>query len=590
MILKKLSLTPERLFEPVEFVKGINYIFGKKAKSTDTKNSLNGIGKSAFLDLLDFCLLANFNPRDSKRLHAAYQKGILKGISAELIFEVDGVEYILSRSFDNPGPVLFSKNGGSAAEYSVNDLKMDLCDLIFFKRSYPGHYSANWFRKLLRFYLKIQKPKKERFTDPIVYIKELDPTELNQYHLFLMDIDNSPAYENHRAQLKLKAIEPAIKGIKRFIAENYRLHDIPEAGSKARKLRIEIEELEKAVEAFKLSKLYTVDEERANKLTVEIKQLWFQNHVDRKKIDSYLESLKYDIDFSTRKIKNLYDQLNSLLAQQVKKTLDEAIRFKKQLIESRQEFLKEELEELKTRITAREKEIEKKEEERKTIFEFLNAKEAIKDLTGAFKALSDKKNQQLNIESQIKLFQDLNKQQNQVEQEIKKIEGAILEFKDAVANQELEIARLFSAVHDAIYPELKDTSIFDITPNPKSRSKIEINVLPNTRMFSKGRNQGRTLVYDLTILFNSINKNLNGPRFLVHDGIFDRMDKAHFIALYQFLEEQKMQGKDFQYIMTYNEEGTLTDNFGKADLVTTEKIETEAILVLTPGKKLLGDF
>ncbi|HLP61147.1 MAG TPA: hypothetical protein VK186_20060 [Candidatus Deferrimicrobium sp.] len=58
----------------------------------------------------------------------------------------------------------------------------------------------------------------------------------------------------------------------------------------------------------------------------------------------------------------------------------------------------------------------------------------------------------------------------------------------------------------------------------------------------------------------------------------------------QFLEEQKLQGKEFQYIMTYNEEGTLTDNFGKADLVTTKKIEAEAILVLTPERKLLGEF
>lgn len=552
---------------------------------------MNGIGKSTFLDILDFCLLANFNQRDSKRLYAAHQSGILKDISAELVFEVDHVEYVLRRSFDNPGTAFYSKNGESVTEYSVIDLKKELCDLVFFKRGYPGHYSPDWFRKLMPFYLKIQKPKKEKFGDPIVYLKELNPSELNQYHLFLMDIDNTTAHENYLAQAKLKGIKPAIEGIKRFINENYQLKDIPEAWNKAGQLRIDIEELEKSIETFKLSRFYQVDEEKANKLTAEIKQLWFQNHLDRKKIDSYIESLKDDIEFSTRKIKNLYDQFNSLLAQQVKKTLDEAIQFKKQLIESRQEFLKEEMEGLEAGIKYREKEIEEKEEERKAIFEFLSAKEAIKDLTEAFKTLSEKKNELLSIESQIKLYHDLNKQQNQVEQEIKKIEGAILEFKDAIASQEQEITRLFSSVHNALYPELKDTSMFFyIHPNPKLNQKIEIIILPDTKMFSKGRNQGRTLIYDLTILFNSINKNLNGPRFLVHDGIFDGMDKAHFIALYQFLDEQKLQGKEFQYIMTCNEEGTLTDNFGKAGLVTTEKIEAEAVLILTPERKLLGEF
>ena len=39
MILKKIYTEPRQLFKPVEFVTGINFIFGKKAESRDTKNS-----------------------------------------------------------------------------------------------------------------------------------------------------------------------------------------------------------------------------------------------------------------------------------------------------------------------------------------------------------------------------------------------------------------------------------------------------------------------------------------------------------------------------------------------------------------------
>ncbi|MCK4762445.1 MAG: DUF2326 domain-containing protein [Candidatus Aminicenantes bacterium] len=590
MILKRLYTTPEQLFEPVEFVPGINYIFGKKAKSTDTKKSLNGIGKSTFLDLVDFCLLANFNRRDNKRLFAAYQKGILKGISVVLEFEIGSRNYILRRSFDKPAVARLAFDGNNFRDYKTNDLRAELCDLIFYRDEYPGVYNTGWYWRLLRFYLKIQKPKKERFTDPISYIKELTQTELNRYHLFLMNIDNTPAHDNYMIRAALKRVEPTIREIKKFIDHNYGLKDIPEAGSKARKLKIEIEALEEAIQKFKLGKQYRVDEDKADLLTAGIKELRFQNHLDRKKITVYLESLKDDVTISSRKIKNLYNELNELLAQNIKKALDEAIQFKKNLVDSRREFLNDEVEALKAEIAEREKKIAGKEDELTIIFDFLDSKEAIKDLTKAFNSLSERKNELGNIESQIKLYNDLSKEKNKIEQEEKKLEGVILEFKDAIEKQELELERMLTAIYHALYPELKDTSIFDISPRPSNSQKIEINILPNTQMFSKGKNQGRTLVYDLTILFHSIENNLHAPRFLVHDGIFDGVDKAHFIALYEYLEEQKMRGKKFQYILTYNEEGTLKENFGRADLVTTEKIESEAILILTPGKKLLGDF
>ena len=82
-------------------------------------------------------------------------------------------------------------------------------------------------------------------------------------------------------------------------------------------------------------------------------------------------------------------------------------------------------------------------------------------------------------------------------------------------------------------------------------------------------------------IYPRINTNLTNlmkkPRFLVQYLIFKGMDNGHFITLYQFLEKQKQQN-------------TFTDNFSEADLVTMEKIESEAILVLLPERKLLGDF
>ncbi|GGD42600.1 hypothetical protein GCM10011514_03210 [Emticicia aquatilis] len=590
MILKKIYTEPKQLFEPVKFIDGINFIFGKKEQSTDTKKSLNGIGKSTFLDLLDFALLSSYRSDTSPRLMAAQQKGILKGLSVVLEFEVNQIEYAISRSFEEPNSVKFSINDSSFEDYSVDDLKRKLCKIIFLKKDYEGYFDEKWLRYLLLFFLKIQKPKKEKFTDPVKYIKELTAAELNQYLLFLMDIDNKLAHQNFKLQTDLKNIEPTIKGIKKFILESYGIQDIGEASSRVKTLIIEIEEIEKAIKSFNLSKQYQIDESRANKLTAEIKELWFLNHQDRKKIDAYRDSVHEEINVNPLKIKRMYEELNSLLANNIKKSLDEAIKFKKKLISSRQEFIEEEINQLVESIRERELEIEKKGIERRSFFAMLESEKAITDLTEAFKSLSNKQNEKASLESQTKIYQDLIREKNQIEQEEKKLEGKILDYSLKNEKEELAFSRLFRSIYNYLYPDLNDPSIFSISPNLDADSKLQINILPNNEMLSKGRNQGRTLIYDLAVLLNSIDKKINAPRFLVHDGIFDGMDKAHFIKLYEFLEEQKLQGKRFQYILTYNEEGTLTDNFGNADKVTTEKIEAEAILVLSPKKKLLGDF
>jgi len=60
MYLRKLTSEPRGLLhlyngqDEVNFVEGINFIFGKK---TLPDASLNSIGKSCLLDLIDFCLL-----------------------------------------------------------------------------------------------------------------------------------------------------------------------------------------------------------------------------------------------------------------------------------------------------------------------------------------------------------------------------------------------------------------------------------------------------------------------------------------------------------------------------------------------------
>lgn len=586
MILKRLYSEPA-VFEEVKFVIGINYIFGAKTVGPDVaiKNSLNGIGKSTFLDLIDFALLSSFSKQSSKRLFAAYKEKILSDVSIILDFEVEDVQYVIKRSFDNPSMVNFSISGSAFEEYQVNNFKPRLCDIIF-RRNYEGHYSDKWLRKLLPFFIKIQDPAKEPFINPIKYTQEAKEVELNNYHFFLLGINNKYSYQNLQVQTDFNKIDKTLKEANQLISETYGSKALSEIDSKLRSLTLETEKLDNSIKLFKLSEKYRIDEQQANYLTEKIKNLWLDNSYDEQKLKNYENSLNLDIKITSNKIARIYSELNDLLGKQIQKTLSDAIEFRKNLVESRREFIIDEIERIKSVISSRSIEIDKLEDKRAEIFKFLKAKKAIKDLSEAHYTLSKKKEEISTLESRVRLVKDLQKEKLQINQRVNELEQKILEFKDSIQQQELDFVRIFTSVYNSLYPELDKDTIFDITPNLKSDAKIQFTILPNNEMLSKGRNQGRTLIYDLSVLFHSIDKNIKSPRFLIHDGIFDGVDKTHFIELVKFLGNKKLSGYKFQYFITLNEEGTLSDKFADADIVNPDNIKNEAVLVLSSISKL----
>ncbi len=585
MFLKKLYSEPSRLFQPVEFKNGINFIFGKKHTAKDTKESLNGIGKSTLLDLIDFCLLSGFSKQNT-RLYK--EKKRLTNHKIVLEFEIKDIHYIIKRSVDKPRDIEFGLFSETPKVIKIEDLKEKLFGLIFDNPNYKGKLDSSWYRKLMLFFLKIHKRQKGQFLDPIKYLsseagKEI---ELNQYHFLLLGIDNSLLCRNHQAQQGVNERNTAIREVKRLVENNYQI-DIKNVDSEIHKLERRINKIEKIIESFQLADQYDDVEAQANLLTRQIKELSAQNFWDNKKIEAYQESFELKDILDTRKINQitkLYSETNSLLGEKIGKSLAEAVQFRKQLASSREEFLSDEINTLQTEIKNKRNKIKKLDEERAKLFLFLDSKEALKDLTGAFYNLAETKTKLSELESKVKTYHDLEKEKADWELKDKKIKLEILEYLDTIKAQISSFDDIISSVYNDIYPKNQDKLSFSISSKPRSNAKLSINVNFDDGE-SKGQNRGRTLVYDIAILLHTIKNQINCPRFLIHDGLFDSMDKAHFIELYNLIENTLSQGIKFQYIITLNEEGTLNENFGEFEKINTDKIEAEAIAVLTPVNK-----
>lgn len=581
MFLRKLYTEPISTFGVIEFTDGVNFIFGKKDKEGDTRDSLNGIGKSLLLDLIDFCLIS----RPSERLKFAQENEFLIDTTVVLEFEVGSEAYKIKRNTGKPNTEIEFISGDKTQSYTEKEIKPVLCNLIFRNESYSGVFHDTWLRKLLPFFIKIQNTKKDRFLDPIKYSED-KKMELIQYHFFFLGIDNAVFEKNFKLQSELKKKAPALKEIRSIIEETYGLKKVDDANNEIDILNEEIAVLEKAIATFKLASQYEDVEAECNKLTVLIKDLWYQNFVARKKIESFRESYRLDVNISPSQVSEIYNELSNTFSVEVKKTLQEAIDFRKKLSLSRKEFLSKEIETLEKSISSRDLEIADLEDKRSKLFVFLATKEAIKDLSDAYLQISKKREKLNQLEGKVDMYNTFVSEKADLQTEETVIYKEIIDFlkesKDALSSFRKNIMD----VYNAIYPESKRGSVFSVSPNDRLDAKVEIDVTFPADL-SKGKNQGRTLVYDLAILFHGIQNDLKGPRFLIHDGIFDGMDKGHFVHLYEYLEEKLLKTR-FQYIVTLNEEGTLGDNFGHAEKVSPGKISDMAVKVLTPTKTLLG--
>jgi len=581
MILKKLYSQPEGLFDEVKFHNGVNFIFSEK---TDPNDEQNGVGKSLLLDLIDFSLCAN--PSDRIKKAKESKEIVLEKYFIVLEFEINNQPFTIKRSFKNQKDIIFTVNGIEKT-YEFDVIKEILCDLIFKNKDYEGVYKSSWLRQLIPFFIKINNRDKDNFKDPLLYLhRNITAKELIYYHLYLLGINNKILYENSNIVSEINKTDNIRDTIKKIISDNYQLN-IKEVENEVSITKNEIKKLEEQIADFKLAEQYKDSEEEANDITIKIKRLVFENYKDISKLKSYNESLNLNNEVNIKEVYNLYSNINSSLGDIIKKSLEEAVEFRKLLVTSRKSFLEEEITSLKNNIKSRELEVAELEINRTKIYKFLEAKNAIEDLSNGYLMLSQRKDKMAELSNKISLYRDLEINIADLKAKQASLTSNLTKFLSDIREKEDNIREIFIDIFNSLYKKGNDAkAVFALVINKKKDQKLEI-IIKFQDDLSEGKNHVRTLVYDLSVLFYSIKQNWNGPKFIIHDGIFNGVDKANLVSMYDFLTK-KADNYTFQYILTYNDEGNLDDDkFGKgAAELTTEGIKAKSVIILSSKNKL----
>ncbi len=431
-----------------------------------------------------------------------------------LEFEDDGITYLVKREFAEPGKVRFGKSMDSMDEYSVVDLRVIFGNIFFGKDDYKGVFENNWFRSLIKFFIKDDINHYER-KDPLKFISTHKSNfETYVYNLFLLGLPNKSVYDYSVIKEEIDALT------KMRTRANKRIKE--ETGKKIGELSSEINLLDKKIGSFQesldkfefLSSYEDVEKELIN-ISSQISLLLNQLTPIEKRLNVYRKSYEYEIEIDTKKIANIYSEVKVIFGDAVKKQLDDVVSFRKKLAENRKKFLANKEIELSAKIEDLKKRISAFEKKRSALYKILDEKKALDSIKNTYQLMIEEKAKREKIVSSIesvrKIEEDLfiqNKLRGDAVSDIASELNAVQKQIESIRSIFLDI------VSESIHIGSAEDAVFDIRPAPDMKSPVMIDIeIPKSEALGKQRL--KVLTYDLTVFFNLIEQQRALPNFLV---------------------------------------------------------------------------
>ena len=551
MILLKRLYSETDLFDEVTFKPGINIILGKYSENRKGEG-VNGIGKSTLIRLIDFALLSDSTQKSGFFSPKNYP--FLENHDFTLEFSMDNDVYRIKRYLNDPSIVHFGEVDGELIEYSEKERRAILGNRFFCSHDYQGHIDNKWFRKLMRFFVKDDVNHHER-NDPLNFLyPRARKSTLLVYNLYLLGLPNTNAHIFDDLQQKMSKLRGAAKELEKKMEED--------TGKKVEEFKLDlthiearIRSLQTALADYKFLETYKDVEDRLIKLATLISQKLGVYNTLRKRLESYQESYRLRLEVNVEKVKSLYSEVNAELAQFVDRTLDEVIQFRKSIAESRKKFLVERERLLQAEIGQTLKDISEMEQERSSLYTFLEEREALDSIKHTYEQLIDEKARMERTMATIDNLQSIEKSiadiQMEISSAIRKIIADVEQGKDKIA----ELHSLFSEILESavLVDESIEGSYFDVSATADRRSPLNISIgVPKSQ--SLGKSRFRILMYDLTVFLNIVQSQRRLPHFLVHDGVFHGVGRKTVVNTLNYIYSQHLRQHNFQYIITANEE------------------------------------
>ena len=555
-------------FKPIEFKQGLNLIVAERTAGSDSKNSCNAVGKTTLIEIIDFCLGAQFGKKS--KLNAPE----LEDWSFTLEFEVSAFRCEATRFISDPNKIyIHTKNRDIPFEVKEDKEKSLYVDVEKWK-NYLGKACFNldeskkiYFRSIINFFIR----KKDAYQSPFKAILNENAVRTKMRNAFVLNLLWEDSFELSNIENEITQKNKIFSYLKEKVGTSGKIV------SKQASLSAIIEKLSKDIDNFNVLPEYENVQKIADTLTEEIQNLVNRNILLKKKLIEYLKSTENEsVDENIDLLKSVYAEAEVVFSDNIVQTLTSAIEFHREIIENRKNFLGSEILKIKNEIENNGQLIKEKSDERADKMKILKSHGALSE----YSKLQDTKTKYVTE------FESLNKELNDWKEagnilsNLKRSKD-VLSSKienDIISNENLrrEIV-IFKENSMELYNNIGDTDkvgTLVVEQNGKKNYDFKI----DRGSSSDGLTRMDVFCYDLMLL-EMFRKNVpNGIDFLIHDStLYDPVDSRQRAKAIE-LAKRKTEELNAQYIFALN-----SDQLPNRDLPKDIDLTMDTIRTLQDG-------
>lgn len=571
----------QQSFHAVTFTAGLNVILAERSTSSTEKDTRNGIGKSTLIEIIDFCL-GN---------RATKGKGLLIEPLEQWAFTLDitlgGNRVKVTRAVAEQnmiivdGPTIgWPEQPDTDEESGKRIFKADRWRILLgwalfdLPRSVDQLPYKPSYRSLVS-YLVRRGP--DAYTSPFRHFRQQNPWDIQLHTAYLLGMN----WEYAARWQGLKDKEERIKAFEKAIktgAMDGAIGTVGELETQRIQLEQQVAAAVQALTTFKVHPQYESIQESANRLTTEIHDLTNQNVIGRRRLTRYKESIQEENPPATTSLERLYEESGLIFPDAVRRTLDEARDFHRQIVSNRSDFLETEIKRIRKVINERETKIKNLIEQRAEVLQVLQTHGALQEMTKLQERNVELRGSLDRIQSRLQEMKNL----KTTKREVKAAKVDLVQTAERDHEQRRDVwataVRLFNENSQALY-KTPGKLIIDVGD---TGYKYHVDI---ERSGSEGIEKMKIFCFDLAVLQLQM-QTRQGIDFLIHDTLmYDSVDaRQRALAFERADEVTKTLGG--QYICTINSDMVPTDDF--TDGFDFEQHVRLTLSDATPSESLLG--
>jgi len=533
MKLSRLYTNKPLVFDPVDFVSGLNVVLAEIRLPENKKKDTHNLGKTTLGRLIDFCLLSSRNKHFFLFKHIDRFREFTFFIELELL---DGSFVTIRRGVEETTKISFKKHETRGQDLAdLPDAKWDHLDLPFERAKMlldglldlqavkPWHYRSG-----LGYLLRSQ----DDFGD-VFHLKKFsgNHSEWKPYLAHLLGFDAQLVAEHYRKEHELEVKENEALIIKNELAGA--LQDISKVEGMLLLKQTDAEKKQRLLDSFDFR---TQDKDKTRQLVDEIDERIGRLNTERYSLTQnrkkILASLEEDqIMFDPDEAERLFREAGVFFQGQIKRDFQQLIAFNRAITDERRTYLVEERAEIETELKRINNELNEMGKRRSAALSFLSGT----DVFTKYKQVSD---EMVTLKAEIKSLerqrefllrlQELKKQVRILADERDQLQTRIeqdVEQKNSDAKSLFSTIRLYFS--EIIEEVIDRKALLSVAPNKDGHLVFEADILDesgNATSQGLGHTYKKLLCIAFDMALVRAHLGVRFPRFIFHDGVFESLD------------------------------------------------------------------